>query len=235
MLILSLFPGIDLFGRPFEARGWCVVRGPEKCLGQDIVGWPSPPAGRFDGIIGGPPCQKYSSARRGQGNPWDGIPEFLRVVKAAQPRWWIMENVRSAWKSDIKFTDAISIKIRDWDCGGKTKRVRLFWFWPFSLAMLAKSMLPSNRPGQPEYSVISSSGNRISKRSFDHILKSKEAADLQGFPELAKITYRSHERYSNQLRVHWLGNGVPRAMGEWCASVVDQWDKTYKSENGEKS
>jgi len=41
-LVLSLFPGADLFSRPFEARGFCVVRGPEKLLGQDVRGWHAP-------------------------------------------------------------------------------------------------------------------------------------------------------------------------------------------------
>jgi hypothetical protein len=31
-LVLSLFPGIDLFGRGFEAAGFCVVRGPDLIL-----------------------------------------------------------------------------------------------------------------------------------------------------------------------------------------------------------
>lgn len=36
MLILSLFPGIDLLGRAFEELGACVVRGPDLLWGGDI-------------------------------------------------------------------------------------------------------------------------------------------------------------------------------------------------------
>ncbi len=32
-LVLSLFPGADLFGEAFEREGFCVVRGPELILG----------------------------------------------------------------------------------------------------------------------------------------------------------------------------------------------------------
>lgn len=35
-LVLSLFPGIDLLGRGFEAEGFYVVRGPDLIYGGDI-------------------------------------------------------------------------------------------------------------------------------------------------------------------------------------------------------
>lgn len=35
MLLLALFPGIDLLGRGFELEGFCVVRGPDKLWGGD--------------------------------------------------------------------------------------------------------------------------------------------------------------------------------------------------------
>ena len=37
-LVLSLFPGADLFGEAFEKEGFCVVRGPELILGPDKNG-----------------------------------------------------------------------------------------------------------------------------------------------------------------------------------------------------
>ena len=98
-LILSIFPGIDVLGRAFEEQGYCVVRGPDKLWGGDIRTF-HPPAGIFDGIIGGPPCQEFSILRRP--NPhkkakWGNlIPEFERVVSEAQPEWFAMENVRTA-------------------------------------------------------------------------------------------------------------------------------------------
>jgi site-specific DNA-cytosine methylase len=59
-LILSLFPGIDLLGRAFEAEGFCVVWGPDVIYARDIRGWHVPP-GRFDGVIAGVPCKCFSS------------------------------------------------------------------------------------------------------------------------------------------------------------------------------
>src|SRR3989304_1954434 len=93
-LVLSLFPGIDLLGRGFEAEGYCVVRGPDLLWGGDIREF-HPPSGKFNGIIAGSPCQDFSKARRsppsGYGN--EMLAEFARVVTEAFPDWWLLENV----------------------------------------------------------------------------------------------------------------------------------------------
>lgn len=96
-LVLSLFPGIGLLDMAFEQEGFCVVRGPDLLWGGDIKNF-HPPAGRFDGVIGGPPCQEFSPA--GQITKPDQnrnlIPEFERVIVEAKPGWFLMENVRRA-------------------------------------------------------------------------------------------------------------------------------------------
>lgn len=100
-LVLSLFPGIGLLDMAFEQEGFVVVRGPDVLWGGDIRRF-HPPAGKFDGVIGGTPCQAFSAlARLVRANghePKFGnlIPEFERVVAAAAPRWFLMENVTAA-------------------------------------------------------------------------------------------------------------------------------------------
>lgn len=100
-LVLSLFPGIGLLDRAFEAEGFCVVRGPDVLWGGDVREF-RPVVGRFDGVVGGPPCQAFSSlaymVRHNGHEPRFGnlIPEFERVVKQAQPAWFLMENVPAA-------------------------------------------------------------------------------------------------------------------------------------------
>lgn len=103
MLVLSLFPGADLFGRGFEEEGFCVVKGPDILMGGDVRDFKGIP-GKFDGIIGGPPCQSFSNAIASQpGGASDAqhgnlIPEFERIVLECRPKWYIMENVPQAPK-----------------------------------------------------------------------------------------------------------------------------------------
>lgn len=101
MLVLSLFPGIGLLDRAFEEESFCVVRGPDLIWGGNIRGF-HPPAGKFDGVIGGPPCQEFSPLRHllaAQGRtPRHGnlIPEYERCTGEAKPKWFLMENVPDA-------------------------------------------------------------------------------------------------------------------------------------------
>lgn len=101
MLVLSLFPGIGLLDRAFEEEGFTVVRGPDVLWGGDVRRF-HPPAGKFDGIIGGPPCQAFSRmahmVRQNGLEPKFGnlIPEFERCVIEARPQWFLMENVPDA-------------------------------------------------------------------------------------------------------------------------------------------
>jgi DNA (cytosine-5)-methyltransferase 1 len=100
-LVLSLFPGADLLGLAFELEGFTVVQGPDVIFGRDIRNF-HPPAGKFDGVIGGPPCQSFSPLvhlLRATGKaPRHGnlIPEYERCVREAQPDWFLMENVTAA-------------------------------------------------------------------------------------------------------------------------------------------
>lgn len=83
-----------------------MVRGPDSLWGGDIRRF-HPPAGVFDGVIGGPPCQAFSPlanlVRANGHEPRYGnlIPEFARVVTAAMPTWFLMENVPAAPLPDI--------------------------------------------------------------------------------------------------------------------------------------
>jgi DNA (cytosine-5)-methyltransferase 1 len=100
-LVLSIMPGIDLLGLAFKKEGFCVVQGGDVIFGGDVRD-EHYPAGRFDGVISGPPCQAFSRlahmVRQNGYEPKFGnlIPEFERVVAEAQPTWFIMENVPDA-------------------------------------------------------------------------------------------------------------------------------------------
>jgi len=105
-LVLSLFPGVGMLDKAFELEGFCVVRGPDVLWGGDVRRF-SLPANRFDGVIGGPPCQAFSRlahmVRQNGHEPKFGnlIPDFERVVRDAQPQWFAMENVKDAPKPAV--------------------------------------------------------------------------------------------------------------------------------------
>lgn len=136
-LVLSLFPGADLLGMAFELEGFTVVQGPDVIFGRDIKNF-HVPAGRFDGVIGGPPCQLFSVMRHI--NPLAGkkhgnlIPEFERIVGEAAPRWFVMENVRDAPLPNVPAYLVRSELIRDVWVGGATLRQRRFSFGARTLA-----------------------------------------------------------------------------------------------------
>lgn len=102
-LVLSLFPGADLLGMAFRESGFCVVTGGDVLWGGDIRN-EHYPSGRFVVVIGGPPCQCFSSlahiVRANGHQPKFGnlIPEFERCVREAQPRCFLMEEVPAAPK-----------------------------------------------------------------------------------------------------------------------------------------
>lgn len=215
-LILSLFPGIDLFGEAFERAGYCVVRGPDVLFGGDIHRF-HPQPGVFDGIIGGPPCQVHSKATNLNGtDAVDLIPEFVRVVREAEPKWSVMENVADAEASPAIPEEWHRINIRDWDCGGLTYRTRRFWTWPFAIAA------PAERPGIPEYSLMASSWKvrtgikNGGSTGMHQTMTIEKAQELQGFT----LPQTSLALHSKRVAIHLLGNGVPLAMGEWVAGQV---------------
>ncbi|MCP4695300.1 MAG: DNA cytosine methyltransferase [Gammaproteobacteria bacterium] len=193
-------------------------------LGQDVRDWPLPPAGKFDGVIGGPPCQEFSNVRHiggGAARHPDMIGFFWRVVEQVKPRWAVMENLTKTVRHPEIPDDAAALFLRDWDCGGKTNRRRAFYVWPGMLFMS-----PGKREGNPEYSVLAGShktGLQRQQRSMHAGLSALDAGRLQCRPEIADTMLRESNKgriFPQRFIVHCLGNGVPRFMGEFVARKI---------------
>ena len=129
-LVLSLFPGADLLGRGFEQAGWCVVRGPDVVFGQRIEDFDARGVTTFAGVIGGPPCQDFSRARRRPpaGHGVRMLTEFARVVTEAQPDWWLIENVPGVPSVAIPGFTVQRFNLFAADCGAAQSRNRAFQF-----------------------------------------------------------------------------------------------------------
>lgn len=213
--ILSVYPGLDLLGRAFERNGYTVFRGPDLLWGGDNRNF-HPVPGVFEGVIGGPPCQWGSQlSKLGNVSAKDLTGDFLRIVEEASPKWAVMENVRGVLRANLMPADWAATRLRDWDCGGFTYRVRYFWVWPAKLILV-----PPKRPGKPEYSVLATSwkghDSANKKMRMHSNLSIGRAAELQGYPELTKVLEPLGKKYAVSL----LGNGVPKAMADYIAKAV---------------
>ncbi len=229
MLVLSIFPGIDLLGRAFEEEGFCVVRGPDLLWGGDIRRF-HVPAGRFEGVIGGPPCQPFSQlVHMVRANGYEPrhpnlIPELERVVYEAQPDWFIMEEVPAAPLPSVPGYQAHSQILNNRWFGGMQNRERRVTFGTRDgkhlcvqpVALEAAQWEPAvSSGGRPTPVAMGQGGKRKSTadkpaRSIGDMLR------LQGFPpdmlDECPLT-ESGKRLA-------VGNGVPLPLGRAIAKAV---------------
>jgi DNA (cytosine-5)-methyltransferase 1 len=234
MLVLSLFPGIGLLDMAFEEEGFCVVRGPDLLWGGDIRGF-HPPKDRFDGVIGGPPCQIFSRMRHI--NPKAGqahgnmIPEFERCVSEAEPAWFLMENVPEAPEPEIWGYVQSAQMIRDVWVGGETSRMRRFSFGARTvaskfqidtLALHKSNAMPAALAGGARRVPVKIGGSgkvKASRRVRAGDLKTEEgfaaSKRAQGLPDDFDLP-----PFTVAAKVKAVGNGVPLAMGRAVARAV---------------
>lgn len=221
-LVLSLFPGIGLLDRAFEEEGFVVVRGPDLIWGGDIRTF-HPPAGKFDGVIGGPPCQAYSKMRtlqKGSGVHGDQIPEFVRVIEEAQPRWFLMENVPAASDPKPSGYRVVSRRLNNRWLGEDQNRLRKFWFGSREEVAFHIQEGPLLSP-HFEPAVLAGHGPAMGQR-VNGILRRdwKEMARSQGLPEEWIQQFDEDCPMTTHGRKRAIGNGVPLPMGRAVAKAV---------------
>lgn len=208
-LILSLFPGVDLLGRAFAARGFCVVRGPDALLDDFIEDFHATP-GRFDGVIGGPPCVNYSDANRRR-NTAEGdrlVREYLRVVDESQATWFLMESVRNVPDVSLAGYVVQRVDVLDTDFGGRQSRLRHIQFGHRDGWIIRPRRTWSARPVTPVPTVTTAPcgpGDRHSRRCAK-----------QGIPTLPLRTF------TPTARRRAIGNGVPFPIGLALAAAVSR-------------
>ena len=207
-LVLSLFPGIDLFGRGFEECGFCVVRGPDLIYGSDIRGF-TVPAGRFDGVIGGPPCPDFSKARRTAptGYGLAMMDEFARVVRAARPVWWLMENVPGVPDLCIDGYSHQRIDLNAREVGLVQNRHRHFQFGHRNGLVLTVERSPKSALWEP--CCVAREAGQPGRRDWPRFCQ------LQGLPGPLNL-----DQLTLGARYRAVGNAVPLNMARALAVAV---------------
>lgn len=84
--------------------------------------------GEFDLLLGGPPCQPFSIGGRKQGDKdaRDCFPHFLRILREAKPRVFLIENVKGLTSprfssyvefilSQLQYVDHLPKELDDWE------------------------------------------------------------------------------------------------------------------------
>jgi DNA (cytosine-5)-methyltransferase 1 len=250
-LILSIFPGIGLLDRAFEAEGFCVVRGPDVLWGGDIRSF-HPPENVFDGIIGGDPCQSHSGLAnllraKGQETQFGDLSsEFVRVVEAARPTWFLRENTDKAPNIQPECYSVSSFlldnaALQDGETGAEQVRKRRFWFGlrchhcedemgredtrdvssehvpAIDLRKYIKFALLKHP--EPKHSVTgrhTSNGMGPAKPGNPPKYSIEEACELQGLPK----DFMEYAPFTVEGKRKVIGNGVPIPMGRALAKAI---------------
>ena len=96
--ILSLCDGHGSWSQPYVDDDYDVIRVDLKMTGEDVRLFKLP-SKRIWGVLAAPPCTVFA----GSGNRWERtddemreglsvVDACMRIIWAAQPRWWCLEN-----------------------------------------------------------------------------------------------------------------------------------------------
>ncbi len=242
-LVLSLFPGVGSLDEGFRRAGFCVVSAGD-------VAWSSlfdlrnfrPPRGRFDGVIGGDPCQAHSvlaNLVRAKGlDPVfpDMTSDFGRVIEEARPRWFLRENAPGATDLQVAGYTSTSFLLdhSTMDSGDGTGHVqprrRRFWFgaWGSQVPELRRFLdfallVPPKEDQQtvtadPRTVPVAIGGSRKRKATTSEPTRNRleEMIELQGLP----AGLFDHTDLTMAGKRKMIGNAVPLPMAESLAGAV---------------
>jgi DNA (cytosine-5)-methyltransferase 1 len=207
-LVLSLFTGAGLLDRGFEHSGFCVVSAGDRLWGRDVRDF-TPPRHAFTGIIGGPPCQDFSYARRcpptGYGVEMMG--EFVRVVLAAEPLWFLCENVPGAPDLHVPGYSVQRFNLNANECRCPQNRLRKIQFGQRDGLPMVLTRCFTLRISEP--CAMASEGRRKERRSWEDFVA------LQGLTRDFDLP-----GLSRSLKYQLVGNGVPLQMGIMLAEAI---------------
>lgn len=217
--ILSLCTSAGLWDRAFIEAGHEVIAGcelmPHKramyeafCGGRhlvhDIADLPAAIRGeRFDGVIGGIPCQSRSRLRAIRDPKFpDLLPDLLRVLDACTWSWALLENVTAL---DIPGFRRVRLNAMNY---GKPHQSRERWFTHSPNLSAPLPLYPGDVDDLMAYSVVAG-----------RIYGPKRGSRLQGWPEFMELA----GKFPCVQMQEALADGVPRGLADaWLRQIPCQ-------------
>ena len=212
MLILSTFCGIDLLGEGFREAGFCVVQAGDIILGKDIRKFRGI-KGKFDGIIGGSPCQDFSLARRSPptGYGLQMLEEFKRIVIESDVDWFLLENVPNVPRISIDGYQMQRFFLNANECGSLQNRHRYFQFG--SKAGIVLDIQRQPKPLKSEPCAMATEGNKTDRRTWEEFCRLQGIAEPFDLPDLTKAG--AYKVVGNAVNLH-----VSRAIASAIARAL---------------
>lgn len=223
MLILSLFCGLDLLGQGFQDQGFCVVQAGDIIMGKDIRKFKGIP-GRFDGIIGGSPCQDFSLARRcpPTGYGLEMLNEFRRVVMECQPQWFVLENVPNVPLVHIENYQMQRFYLNANECGSTQNRHRFFQFGSLDGLLLRIARQP--KPPKSEPCAMATEGTKTTRRTWQQFCELQGITTPFDLPDLTQAA--AYKVVGNAVNLH-VSRTIAAAIAE--ASIHPIYQKDVKT------
>ncbi len=206
-LVLSLFSGVGLLDKAFSEAGFVVVSAGDLITGQDICDFIGI-KNKFDGIIGGSPCQDFSLANRDRpvlnnSYGFKMLNEFKRVVLECDSTWVLLENVSSV---PNLFID-----------GYHHQRIDINQSWYENVNRLRHIQFYHKEEKTLQI-------NRNVTLQRDKLLSCALASDSRSFSELKKLQglsdYYDLPSFNVAGKKKAVGNGVPLSVGRVLAKAV---------------
>lgn len=218
MNVLDLFSGIGGFSLGLERAGMRTLAFCESdpdCVAVLRDQWPHVPVfgdvrtlsvdpGFVDLVCGGFPCQPFSTAARGRNNAVDLWPEFIRVVRAADPTWVLAENVPGIG------AEGIDRVCRDLEESGYT-------VWPFDVDVA----LPQRQRGRHRIIWLAHANSKGEPRFAEHAQVARVCL-VSGYDgtDYAPPVGMDDGLPRRMDRLHALGNAFPPSAAEAIGRVI---------------
>ncbi len=207
-LVLSIFTGIGLLDKAFKETGFCVVSSGDLITGQDVRDFTGV-KNKFDGLIGGSPCQDFSKANRNrpelnESYGLEMLNEFKRVVLECNPNWALLENVSGVPTLEIEGYKHQRIDINQswYEDVNRLRHIQFYYKEPITPLQIERGV--TNRDRNLTGCALASDG-----RSFNELKKLQGLSDDFDLPS-----------FNVMGKKRAVGNGVPLSIGRTLAKAV---------------